>query len=435
MFDFIDDYPGDNVSYPQNGLYIPDATECMRCGLCISLCPTYKLFQIEAETPRSRIRTIDKIINGHTTVSGEELKHLNNCTQCRACETICPSKMVYSRLFDLAREQRFQAEASDRRGNLLAAIGFKLIEHKALRYAATVMIRLYQKCGLPFLLRKTGLLRLIKLDKAESLMPEVAISKLAERYPTGKQHRGNVALFTGCISDHFDRKTLLASIKLLNVIGFDVLVPKQQTCCGAIHQHQGNTGIAGKMAALNTGVFNSLDIEAIIYTASGCGLMLNEYEQGNGDETSGSKKFSPSLFDITEFLNLHWPEDLNLKGHPSSAIHGNRKVAVHEPCSQRNAKMVSGNRHQHVYALLEKIPEITVIRLPDNQICCGAGGVHMLTHPEIAEPLRNTKLADFEQSQADLLVSTNIGCALHLNAGPALNKVVHPVILLAELLA
>ena len=120
MFDFIDDYTSDNAIYSQNGLYIPDATECMRCGLCISLCPTYKLFQIEAETPRSRLRTIDKIINGNTAVSGEELKHLNNCTQCRACETICPSKMAYGHLFDLAREKRFQAGASERRGNLLA---------------------------------------------------------------------------------------------------------------------------------------------------------------------------------------------------------------------------------------------------------------------------------------------------------------------------
>ena len=332
MFDFIDDYPGDNVSYPQNGLYIPDASDCMRCGLCISVCPTYKLFGIEAETPRSRVRTIDKILNSDSAVSSEELKHLNNCTQCRACETLCPSKMAYGRLFDLAREQQFQAEASERRGNLLSAIGFKLIEHKALLYAASVLIRLYQKSGLQLLLRKTGLLRVFKLDKAESLMPEVAIGNLAERYPTGKQHRGNVALFTGCISDHFDRKTLLASIKLLNAIGFDVLVPNEQTCCGAIHQHQGNTAIAGKMAALNTDVFNSLDVEAIIYTASGCGLMLNEYEQDNGDEAGNTLRFGSRLFDITEFLNLHWPDDLNLKERPVKA----RKVAVHEPCSQRN---------------------------------------------------------------------------------------------------
>ena len=136
---------------------------------------------------------------------------------------------------------------------------------------------------------------MFKLDKAESLMPEVAIGKLAERYPTGKQHRGNVALFTGCISDHFDRKTLLASIKLLNAIGFDVLVPNEQTCCGAIHQHQGNTAVAGKMAALNTDVFNSLDIDAIIYTASGCGLMLNEYEQDNGDEAGDTTEIRQQL--------------------------------------------------------------------------------------------------------------------------------------------
>jgi len=95
---------------------------------------------------------------------------------------------------------------------------------------------------------------------------------------------------------------------------------------------------------------------------------------------------------------------------------------------------VSGSRHQHAYALLEKIPGITAIPLPENQFCCGAGGVHMLTHPEVAEPLRNAKLAHFEQTQADFLVSTNIGCALHLDTGLARNKVIHPVILLAELL-
>jgi glycolate oxidase iron-sulfur subunit len=444
MFDFMEDYTSEDAIYPQNGLYIPDATECMRCGLCISVCPTYKLFQIEAETPRSRVRTIDKIINSDSAVSGEELKHLNNCTQCRACETICPSKMAYGHLFDLAREQRFDAEVSERRPNLLSAIGFKLIEHKALRYAATVLIRLYQKSRLQLLLRKSGLLRVFELDKAESLMPEVDIGKLAEHYPTNKPRRGNVALFTGCISDHFDRNTLLASIKVLNFIGFDVLVPKEQTCCGAIHQHQGNTAVAGKMAALNTKVFNALTVDAIITTASGCGLILNEYEQDNGDETSNTLRFGSPLFDITEFLNLNWPDDISLKECHADA----RKIAVHEPCSQRNVpfprqslgmrEIVSQgawNRHQHVYALLKKIPGITVIPLPENQICCGAGGVHMLTHPEIAEPLRNTKLADFEHSQADVLVSTNIGCALHLNAGPALNKVVHPVVLLAELLA
>lgn len=436
MFDFIDDFQGDNAGYPQNGVYIPDATECLRCGLCLGTCPTYKLFQTETESPRNRLRTIDKIINGDTAVSSEELTHLNTCIQCRACETLCPSRMQYGHLFDLAREKRFQAGAPERRGNFFSTIGFKLIEHKLLLFAATVIIGLYQKTGLQFLFRKTGLLRLFKLDKAESLMPEADISSLTERYPTDKLRRGQVALFTGCISDHFDRKTLTASIKLLNVIGFDVLVPKEQTCCGAIHRHQGNSAVADKMAAHNTCVFNSLDVEAVIYTASGCGLMLKEYEQINSDDAGILKKFGSGLFDITEFLNLHWPDNIRLKGLDSDVNQEIRKVvAVHEPCSQRNATPALENRHQHVYALLEKIPELTVIPLAENQICCGAGGVHMLTHPEIADPLRNAKLAHFDQAKADLLVSTNIGCVLHLNSGQAQNKVIHPVVLLAGQLA
>jgi glycolate oxidase iron-sulfur subunit len=170
-----------------------------------------------------------------------------------------------------------------------------------------------KKTGLQLLLRKTGLLRLCKLDRAESLMPEADISKLAERYPTDKQHRGNVALFTGCISDHFDLKTLRASIKLLNYIGFDVLIPKQQTCCGAIHKHQGNNAVAVKMAMLNTGVFNSLDVEAIIYIASGCGLMLKEYEQDNGGDASDLKKFG-----IFELPNSSSSKSIVLNASPVS---------------------------------------------------------------------------------------------------------------------
>lgn len=404
----------------------------MRCGMCLSTCPTNKLFKTEAETPRNRLRTIDKIINGDMAVSGEELTHLNNCIQCRACETLCPSKMQYGHLFDLAREKHFQERFPERRGNLFGAIGFKLIEHKPLLHAGIVLIRLYQKTGLQFLFRKTGLLRAFKLDKAESLMPEAETSSLAGRYPTDKQRRGNVALFTGCVSDHFDRKTLLASIKLLNVIGFDVLVSKEQVCCGAIHRHQGKKTVADKMAATNIDVFNSLDIEAVIYTASGCGLMLNEYEQENGENAGEQKSFGSGLHDITEFLNLHWQDDIRLKDFdPKTGDEARKTVAVHEPCSQRIAAHGHGSRHQHVYELLDKIPGLTVIPLPENHICCGSGGVHMLTHPKIADPLRNEKLAHFDQSGADLLVSTNIGCALHLNTGQALNKVVHPVVLLA----
>jgi glycolate oxidase iron-sulfur subunit len=442
MFDWMDDVSADDAAlYDQSGPYIPEASDCMRCGLCISLCPTYKLFQIEEESPRSRIRTLDKIINDKGLISTEDLEHLNNCTQCRACETICPSQMAYGQLFNQARETLLSSQASKQSTHFLAPLGFKLIERKNLFSMVTVLLAGYQKSGLAILIRKTPLLRLLKLDKAEALLPEVTLQNLSDHYyPTSQAFKGTVALFTGCISEHFDQKTLLASIKVLNALGFTVLVPKQQGCCGALHQHQGQSHIADQLAINNINVFNKLPVDAIIYTASACGLMLKEYEL---KDALAIDKFNVPLLDITEFLCLHWPEELKLN---EAALSG-KSVAVHEPCSQRNVSKVSEKKHQYVYSLLEKITGLNVQPLPDNQTCCGAGGVHCLTHPEVAEPLRAIKLGHFQKSNADYLVTTNIGCSLHLKSGLALkntsipsngastlNKVYHPVSLIAELL-
>ena len=178
-------------------------------------------------------------------------------------------------------------------------------------------------------------------------------------------------------------------------------------------------------------MFNTLAVDAIIYTASACGLMLKEYEL---KDSLAIDKFNVPLLDITEFLCRYWPEGLQLN---NTALAG-KSVAVHEPCSQRNVSKVSENKHQYVYSLLEKIPGFKVLPLPDNQTCCGAGGIHCLTHPEIAEPLRTIKLDHFQESRADYLVTTNIGCSLHLSSGLALNKtvssnkVIHPIVLIAE---
>lgn len=400
-FEFIDDAAsGDAV---QTAFYIPDAADCMRCGLCVNTCPTYKINPIAAETPRSRIRTIDKLINQNVAVTGQELEHLNHCTQCRACEAICPSRMAYGQLFDAARERLISHKHT-----LAATLGLKTIEHKALLSAATWIIALYQKSGFQQLCRTSGLLRRLKLDKAEALLPDMAGSPLAQIYPSSHSHRGCVALFTGCIGD---RKTQLAAVTLLNRIGYDVLVPKDQRCCGAIHQHQGQPEIAGQLARDNHRIFGALSVDAVIYTASACGLMLQEYAQ----------PLAHRPYDISEFLDRHWPDKLQLK--PRTGV-----VAVHEPCSQRN----SLKNQQHVYDLLARIPGLSAIPLAENSICCGAGGgIHALSQPEIAGPLRDAKISHFGHSQAELLVTSNIGCSLHLKVGLSQDKVIHPIELLA----
>lgn len=431
MFDCMDDInPSDDPVYQPTGPYIPEANDCMRCGLCISLCPTYKINQIEAETPRSRIRTIDKILSNTGYVSAEELSYLNHCTQCRACETMCPSQMAYGQLFDQTREKLLTTQSSKSKTHLLAPLGFKLLEHKKLFSVVTVFIAAYQKSGLAYIVKKTPLLNWLNLAKAENILPKVSLKGLADNYPSSHP-KATVGLFTGCMGAAFDQETLLATIKVLNAIGFNVVVPKQQNCCGALHQHQGQPQIASQLATNNIQAFNTLAVDTIIYTASACGLMLKEYP--SKDELAS---FKAPLFDITEFLCNHWPANIKLHAQNLLAT----SIAVHEPCSQRNINKVSEKKHQYAYELLQKITGLSVTPLPDNQTCCGAGGVHCLTHPEIADPLRALKLDHFKNSAADYLVSTNLGCALHLNSGMTpkqsadLPKVIHPIVLIAKAL-
>ncbi len=418
IMDFSQGMTGDNgMELPTGGgPYIPDAGECMRCGMCVSSCPTFRLFQTEAETPRQRIRTISKVLVEDVAISEEEHEHLDNCLQCRACETACPSRMNYGTLFDQAREKLSQSVSR----SWLAKLALFLIEHKRRRRLLLPLLSLYLRSGLRKPLRASGLLKKLKLASAENLLSEPALGGLAGIYPVGRRarRRGRVALFTGCLAEHFDRATQRAAIKLLNAIGYEVVVPENQGCCGAIHQHHGCS--AQTLKDKNIAAFYELEVEAIIYVASGCGAMLSEYQ---GDDTETAGWFGRSLQDINQFLLAHWPDDLQLAA-------SNLNVAVHEPCSQRNV-LKNG---QSVHALLRKIPGLNIEALPDNQLCCGAGGSYMLTHPDNAQQLRHAKRQAIEGSGADVVVSSNFSCAFYLNAERAetARKLVHPIRLLAD---
>ncbi|MDD2759419.1 MAG: (Fe-S)-binding protein [Methylomonas sp.] len=407
MFDFMEmDFNGPNQQTETSGPYIPDAAECLRCGMCVSSCPTFRLFETDEETPRKRIRSIAKLLQ-NDAITEDERMHLDNCLQCRACESACPSRMAYGQLFD--RAQALVAK----RPHWLARLGFYLIEHKRRRNRLLPLLRLYLKSGLQKPLRQSGLLKKLGLAEAEALLGSPALQPLAETHASHFDRRGKVALFTGCIAEAFDRETLSATIELLNALGYDVVVPPGQVCCGAIHQHNGQSAKA--LINTNMTVFNALDVDAVIYTATGCGAMLNEY---SNDDTEASESFRQRLYDINDFLLAHWPDQLELA--PSDS-----RVAVHEPCSQRNVL----KNQAAVYRLLEKVPGLSVTPLPDNPICCGAGGSYMLTHPDNATRLRESKCRAIRESRVDRIVSSNFGCAIFISTDS--DKIVHPLVLLA----
>lgn len=301
----------------------------------------------------------------------------------------------------------------------------KLITGKPLRRLASRALRIYQRSGTQALARASGLLRLTGMQRLDNMLPSLPPSPAwQEYYPHRHEKRGEVALFIGCIAEVADTATLNAAIRLLTACGYGVHVPSTQGCCGALHLHDGFPGPARRLAAQNVAAFSALKADAVISTASGCGAQLAEYGPLLEDEQG--RRFADSIQDISQFLaGIDWPENINF-----APLH--QRVAVHEPCTLRNVL----RQEAHPYALLRKIPGIELMTLPGNAQCCGAAGTYMVTQPTLADSLRNDKLTALTASGADILVSTNIGCALHLATGIRESgktvEVLHPVALLVR---
>ncbi len=271
-------------------------------------------------------------------------------------------------------------------------------------------------------MRRSRLLKLIGLETAEQNLPPLPRAEpLAPFYPANGRRRGAVALFTGCIARLTDQATLQATVRVLTLLGYDVHVPAVQGCCGALHQHGGELDMARDLMRVNLRAFGGLPVDAIVVTASGCAAMLREYSQWLDGE---APTFTAKVTDISAFLVR------------SDALDGmgfrplRRRIAVHDPCTLANVL----RQIDPVYALLRRIPEAEVFPLPENNLCCGAAGLYHLVQPEMAGRLRADKLAPLARLMPDILVTSNVGCAMYLAAGireAAMHiEVTHPVVLI-----
>lgn len=224
MFDMMDfESPMNNEDYIENqGPNVPDAMDCMRCGICVNQCPTYLLTQDENESPRQRIRTLSQLLIENKSVDSKAMQHLNNCLQCRACEVVCPSQMDYGELYDSAQVQLASAIP---RPMILQWL-LKMVNHKPLFNVFCFLIWLLDVSQTRWLLRNLGLINIASFQTLDKLLPRPQIKPLVNGVePT--LFNGTVALFTGCLAERFDQTTLNATINVLKKMGYRVIVPKQ----------------------------------------------------------------------------------------------------------------------------------------------------------------------------------------------------------------
>ncbi len=413
--------PGAGIDY---GLFL----DCVHCGLCTSACPTYVETGNENDSPRGRIYLMRSVTDGRLDLTSEVRRHLELCLDCRACETACPSGVQYGKLIEPFRVAMEAGSATSKTHDWFHRwILFRLFPYPKRLRVALAPARIAQTLRLDRAARSLGLLNLLpsRLKQMVDMLPPLPARQpaLPDLLPAIGKRRARVALFTGCIGDAMFQPTNWATARVLQENGCDVLVPRLQACCGAIHFHAGSSEPAREFADANVAAFNEDDVDAVIVNIAGCGAMLKDYGHHWHDIHQPKREaFAHKVRDINEFL-----DGLGLIP-PTGEIPVT--ATYHDACHLGHAQKI----REAPRRLLAQIPGLKLRDLPETELCCGAAGTYNLTETEMAERLSKRKLANIKSTGAECLITANAGCQLQI-AREARSQgyplwVVHPLDLL-----
>ncbi|MDE2058847.1 MAG: 4Fe-4S dicluster domain-containing protein [candidate division NC10 bacterium] len=415
----------DQLDPPDPELFL----DCIHCGFCLSTCPTYLALGNEMDSPRGRLYLIRTASEGKIGVSDNFAKHMDLCLLCRACETACPSGVKFGFLMEAARgqiERRYQRPAAERRlRNFLLHTFTDLGRLRTL----TSLLRLYQRSGLQRLIRSSGLLRRLgRLGRMEALLPEIVdprLGELPEVTPAKGQRRGRVGLLLGCVQRFFFAHVNAATVRVLSDNGYEVIVPRDQGCCGSLLVHEGERE-QGKIKARQViDCFERAGVDYIIVNAAGCGSVMKEYgELFRTDPAYAGKAdtFSARVRDISELL-AETPLCGELR--PLNLI-----VTYHDACHLAHGQKI----RQQPRTILKAIPGLRFVELKESDFCCGSAGIYNLLHPDPAQQLLDRKIERIKETGAQVVISGNPGCSLQIEKGLRERglqiRVMHPVELL-----
>ncbi|MDF2924916.1 MAG: hypothetical protein K0R57_3830 [Paenibacillaceae bacterium] len=415
-----------------------ELSNCIRCGFCLPACPTYRETGLEAASPRGRLALMKAAVDGHMPADDELRKQLDLCLGCRACEPACPSGVQYGGLLEQAKEA-----IEDRTTHPLwiewirkAAFKHLFVNQKRMRLLGG-SIAFYQKSGLQWLTRKLGLLHILPdhMRQMEAILPPASSSGVARELgtfiPARGKKRGTAGMFSGCIMDILFLETNKNTVMLLAEVGFDVVIPPGQNCCGALHAHSGEGEGARGLAVNNIRAFKEAQVDIIVSNAGGCGAMLKEYGHllhhgKDGVTREDAIWFSDRVKDVSEVLDSIAPlDDLGeLEG----------RVTYQGSCHLQNVMKVKNPPRQ----VIRGIRGVSYVELHESDRCCGSAGIYNVVQPVMAGGIIDEKMVHVKRTQADILVTSNPGCLLQMKHGihkAGLDKemrAVHLVDLVAE---
>jgi len=381
------------------------ALACIHCGLCLGSCPTYLETGDENDSPRGRIYLMRAVQDGRLPLGDTAVRHIDLCLGCRACEAVCPSGVQYG---DLLEHTRDHFEKHYRRSIpqtfLRRFVIEKIFPYPGRMKWALLPAKAVRALGVEQWLPKSA-------REAMSLVPKkISSADIPEISPALGPARGRVGFISGCVMSVMFGETNAASIRLLNRVGYEVITPRSQSCCGALFAHSGNLEAARACARQNIEVFEQEKLDAIIINAAGCGSTLKEYGPLLSTDPQWKDRgvsFSAKVKDLTEWL-VTARTSFGLR--PSGF---GFRVTYHDACHLAHAQRITKQPRE----LVKAVAGNNFIELPESDVCCGSAGTYNLTEPEMAERLQTRKIENILKTGAQIVVSSNPGCLLQIQAG------------------
>jgi glycolate dehydrogenase iron-sulfur subunit len=400
---------------------------CIRCGLCLTSCPTYVLTLHESEGPRGRVGMARALAEGHLQVTADLVEHELNCLVCDACSAVCPAGVHMDPLqvgLRSAIEPEIPRSGRERLLRRLV-LGWLFMDMARFRLLAR-LLWVYQRLGVRWLARRLGLLALLGLEEAEGLLPRVPrrfFTPRGESYESVSRDGSTVAMFAGCVMSTALADIDRATVRVLQRAGLTVCNPARQGCCGALHAHGGDLPRALELGRACITAFEATE-GPIVVNSAGCGAMLKDYAHHFRDDAAWAERaraFSARVRDLSEVVT------------PSSLPRLQRldaRVVYQDACHLLHAQRISRQPRD----LLAHIPGVELIEIEEAGLCCGSAGIYNLTNPRESRQLQRRKLNNALAVNPTLIVTANPGCLLQLRAGLAARRSATQVKHLAEIL-
>jgi glycolate oxidase iron-sulfur subunit len=390
--------------------------DCVHCGFCLPTCPTYVLFGEEMDSPRGRIYLMNKGLT-EEPMNDTMVRHWDLCLGCMACVTACPSGVQYDKLIEATRaqvERRYERRADDK---AFREMIFQLFPYRKRLRLAAGPLRLYQRFGLDKKLKKAGVMSRLpaRMRAMEALMPKLSREEKIPEYtsPTGER-RKRVGVLTGCVQQVFFSQVNSATVRVLAAEGCEVVAPKNQGCCGALSTHAGREEESLNFARKTIDTFERENLDNVIVNAAGCGSTMKEYAyllRDDPEYAERAKHFSAKVKDVSEFLQEIGPV---AERHPLPV-----EVAYHDACHLAHQQGVRQQPRKN----LKAIPGMEVREIKEAEVCCGSAGIYNMVEPEPAEELGERKAKNVLNTGARMIVTSNPGCMLQIQA--ALKRMGH----------